>query len=54
MKEYMLLHYKYFGNMCQKPKMIEVPPFERGKNLPPTTAMATKNPALGLSFVSVC
>lgn len=50
MKEYMLLHCKYFGNMCQKPKKKrEAPPFERGKKSSPTTAMAAKAQHLFLS-----
>lgn len=54
MKEYALLHCKYFGNLCQKPKMKrEGPPFKTGKKSPPTIARAA-SPALGPSFVSVC
>lgn len=50
MKEYMLLHLKYFGNMCQKPKMKkEAPPFERGKKSSPPIATAAKAQHLFLS-----
>lgn len=54
-KEYMFLHCKYFGNMCQKPKMRRAAlPFQKGNESPLPIAMAARSPALGSSLVSVC
>lgn len=54
MKKYMLLHCKYVGNVCQKPKTERSSSFGERKESPPTTAMAAQSPALGSWFVPAC